>query len=85
MTIGTYWVLGTDYESYASVYSCKSLLGFALEYSWILVRDVNPSEEVLEKAQAAFISNGLGIDNFETVDQSNCTYEDPQGEDCSKD
>merc|ERR1711874_566849 len=45
---GDYWILGTDYENYASVYYCQSLLVFKIEFAWVLVRDPNPSEEILE-------------------------------------
>ncbi len=68
----TYWVIGTDYENYASVYSCKDLIGFAFEYSWVLVRDANPSEEVVDDALAAFKSHGLPTDKFEIISQKDC-------------
>lgn len=38
---GNYHVLETDYDSYAIVYSCRTLLQGRVrnEYSWILTRD----------------------------------------------
>jgi hypothetical protein len=80
---GSYWVIGTDYENYASIYSCKSFLVFNLEYSWVLVRDpANVTPEIKQAALKAFTDNGLSLDNFEDTVQSNCTYEDPNVPPC---
>jgi hypothetical protein len=80
---GNYWVIGTDYENYASIYSCKSFLVFSLEYSWVLVRDpANVTPEIKEAALKAFTDNGLSLDKFEDTVQSNCTYEDPNVPPC---
>ena len=44
-----YWILDTDYESYASVYSCASfgLTGLYYEYAWLFTRDPVPSDEAV--------------------------------------
>jgi lipocalin len=82
-TGGNYWVIGTDYENYASIYSCKSFLIFSLEYSWVLVRDpANVTPKSKEAALKAFTDNGLSTDKFEDTVQSNCTYEDPNVPPC---
>ena len=46
---GLYWILDTDYESYASVYSCASfgLTGLYYEYAWLFTRDPVPSDEAV--------------------------------------
>ncbi|KAK9875349.1 hypothetical protein WA026_007747 [Henosepilachna vigintioctopunctata] len=58
---GNYYVLGTDYETYAVVYACPSyqLVVYYLNYQnvWVLTRDRNPSQQVLKNAQEAFKRN----------------------------
>ena len=50
---GDYWLLDTDYENYASVYSCRDVLGlFKFEYAFLLVRTRTPSEEVVSHGLA---------------------------------
>ena len=45
---GPYFVLETDYENFAAVYSCDELPGFgAINYGWVLTRDPNPSQEIV--------------------------------------
>ena len=46
---GSYWVLDTDYENYAAVYSCGSGLfdQFRVEFGWVLTREQFPSEDVV--------------------------------------
>ena len=44
--LGTYWVLDTDYETWASVYSCTEIAGIIkLEFAWVLGRVPEISEE----------------------------------------
>merc|ERR1711997_1300465 len=64
---GDYWVLDTDYDNYASIYACQSILGlFKIEFAWILVRDPsNVSEETKTKALEAFTRNNLETGTFE--------------------
>lgn len=64
---GPYWVLDTDYENYAFVYSCKEYV-FGLyhtEYFWILTREKTPSQETLNN-YLNFVENkyGYNIDSF---------------------
>ena len=48
---GDYKVLETDYENYTVVYTCIGVPHvFNIEYAWILTREANPSEEVMNKA-----------------------------------
>ena len=44
---GSYIVLGTDYESYASVYSCDIVFGKKTFYIWLLTRDQFPSSDTV--------------------------------------
>merc|ERR1711936_912034 len=78
-----YWIIGTDYENYASVYSCVSLLVFKIEFAWVLVRDPNPSEEILEKARNEFRKNGITTTTFEKISQKDCVYDRPDVPSCN--
>ena len=43
-----YWILDTDYVSYASVYSCATFgFGLKYEYAWLFTRDPVPSDEAV--------------------------------------
>merc|ERR1711962_457469 len=54
-----YNILDTDYSSYAIVYSCsEKLLVFKTELLWILTRDRNPTQSVIDKATAIIKSQG---------------------------
>ncbi|XP_015111737.1 apolipoprotein D [Diachasma alloeum] len=69
---GSYWILDTDYESYSAVWSCQSLLFANTQFAWILTREQNPSETVVEKAKDAFRKYGIIVNLFEKTDQVNC-------------
>ena len=44
--MGTYWVLDTDYDNWASVYSCTDIAGLIkLEFAWVLGRAPQLTEE----------------------------------------
>ncbi|XP_055612705.1 apolipoprotein D-like, partial [Uranotaenia lowii] len=46
-----YWVLGTDYKSFAVVYSCNEIGGlFNTKVVWILTRDRTPPVDVMNQA-----------------------------------
>jgi len=71
-----YWILDTDYESYASVYSCATFgFGLKYEYAWLLTRDPVPSDETVALGQAAFDANGLVIDWDILVQGEGCNYD----------
>ena len=44
---GTYWILDTDYKSFASVYSCQDILLGRSVFAWVLTRDKVPSQETV--------------------------------------
>ena len=51
---GDYKVLETDYDNYSVVYTCFGVKHiYNIEYIWILTRDMNPSDEILQKAYDA--------------------------------
>lgn len=70
-----YYVLDTDYVTYAAVYNCFSIGEFKVEYAWILARANSLSPEELTFARNVFIANGVDISTFEpTYQDSKCVY-----------
>ncbi|XP_037960586.1 apolipoprotein D-like [Teleopsis dalmanni] len=68
-----YWVLGTDYTSYAVVYSCVDILGLLhTKVIWILTRDRFPSDEVVKTAQDVITSKQLSLNMLQKTEQNNC-------------
>ncbi|XP_018785127.1 PREDICTED: apolipoprotein D-like, partial [Bactrocera latifrons] len=67
-----YWVLGTDYDNYAAVYSCKNLKIAHTETVWILTRERDPSEDIVRDAQDVLVSQGVSLDPMIVTDQSGC-------------
>jgi len=69
-----YWVLATDYTSYAMVLSCTNFFGYRLEYAWILSRTptIEPSLKaaLLSKFKAATVDPAQFIDTV----QEGCKY-----------
>jgi hypothetical protein len=43
-----YWLIGTDYDTYSSVYACI----FGLKLAWIMTKDRYPNREVVGTACA---------------------------------
>ena len=79
---GDYWLLDTDYENFASVYSCTDIFGIIkiVEVASVLVRDTNNvTSEVMNKALDAFENQNLSTEAFVPVSHEGCTYEDPGG------
>jgi len=68
-----YNILDTDYSSYAIVYSCsEKLLVFKTELLWILTRDRNPTQSVIDKATAIIKSQGIDTRRLKKTRQTNC-------------
>ena len=48
---GDYKILSTDYVNYTVVYTCSGIRGvYNREYAWVLTREAEPSEEIVEQA-----------------------------------
>ena len=60
-----------------------SLLVFKIEFAWVLVRDPNPSEEILETARNDFRKNGITTTTFEKISQKDCVYDRPDVPSCN--
>ncbi|XP_031220532.1 apolipoprotein D isoform X2 [Mastomys coucha] len=67
-----YWILATDYENYALVYSCIGLGIFHLDYVWILGRSPYLPPETITYLKDILTSNGINIKGMIPVDQANC-------------
>lgn len=67
-----YWVVDTDYDSYAVVWSCCELGFFHSSNAWILTRERNPPDSVLQKAFAAVERSKINSAFFLKTDQYDC-------------
>lgn len=67
-------VLNTDYTSFAILWTCRDFTQYGhTENSWLLTRDQNPSEEVLQTAYGHL--DKLGLRNYYTKSrQEGCTF-----------
>ncbi|XP_077295529.1 apolipoprotein D-like [Arctopsyche grandis] len=54
-----YWVLDTDYDNYAVVYSCTEFLFFHTDNVWILTRSPVPDQTIVDQAYSVMKDNGL--------------------------
>lgn len=65
-------VLHTDYKNFAIMWSCQNFNNYAhSERSWLMTREQEPSEEILQAAYG--ILDNLGLRNyFIKTDQKNC-------------
>lgn len=63
---GPYWILDTDYDNYAFVYSCKEIFGlYHTEFFWILTREKNPSQKIVNSYINKIVTEyGYSEDNF---------------------
>ncbi|XP_047446302.1 apolipoprotein D-like [Mugil cephalus] len=64
-----YWVLSTDYDNYALVYSCTDLGLIHLEFAWILSREPSLPEETIEELHSTLSSIGVRVDKLLTTNQ----------------
>ncbi|XP_058796741.1 apolipoprotein D-like [Phymastichus coffea] len=73
---GSYWVLDTDYTSYAVVWSCTDIASvFSIRFAWILTRQRNSSIAVIEKAYQALDKNDISRRFFIKTNQIDCPAE----------
>merc|ERR1711911_50806 len=70
---GAYWVLDTDYTSFAVVYSCTPITPLLKsQIVWILTRDQNPDASVINAGLAVMDLNSLSRFPLRVTDQTNC-------------
>ena len=83
---GNYTILDSDYDRYTIVYSCESIwYGFAsFEYLWILARETEISDELLEelvnKIDEALPDYEFYENTVKTVQGDSCSYDDRPAE-----
>lgn len=71
-----YHILDTDYETFAVVYSCTSILNLVNgKIVWILSRTRFPSQSILDRAYDIIRINGLSTSFLATTDNSDCPDE----------
>ncbi|KAI4494126.1 hypothetical protein M0802_009160 [Mischocyttarus mexicanus] len=68
-----YWVIGTDYENYAVVWSCRNYGIFNAKIVWILARERSPSVAVMQNAYQVLDRNRISRAYFTRTDQRNCS------------
>ncbi|KAK9869272.1 hypothetical protein WA026_003025 [Henosepilachna vigintioctopunctata] len=78
---GPYWVLETDYDSYAVMWSCSQAIGFNSRLAWILTRARNFTQETLDKAYSVLDKNRLSKRLLRKMDQTGCPKYDENIED----
>ncbi|KAL1787804.1 apolipoprotein D [Sigmodon hispidus] len=72
-TSASYWILATDYEHYALVYSCTTIIWlFHVDYVWILGRNSSLPPETITYLKDILISNGIDIQKMTATEQGNC-------------
>ncbi|XP_026319542.1 apolipoprotein D-like [Hyposmocoma kahamanoa] len=67
-----YWIVDTDYDNYALVWSCYDFGFFHTRNAWILTRERNPPLATLEKVYMAADKNNINRAYFMRTDQRNC-------------
>ncbi|KAG8037737.1 hypothetical protein G9C98_005948 [Cotesia typhae] len=67
-----HWVLGTDYDTYAVLWSCSNVGIFSMRSAWILTRERQPPVPVLEQAYKILDKNQISRAYFSRTDQKNC-------------
>lgn len=68
----TLTVLHSDYENFAIMWTCRNINQYGhVESSWLMTRDQDPSEEILQTAYGYLDKFGLR-NLFIKADQKNC-------------
>ncbi|KAL4631072.1 apolipoprotein D-like isoform X1 [Arapaima gigas] len=68
-----YWVLSTDYETSAVVYSCIDIVRiFRVEYAWILGRTRSLPEMTISGSKDILIGSNIDISRMTPTDQEGC-------------
>ncbi|KAM5292485.1 apolipoprotein D [Ctenodactylus gundi] len=73
MPSAPYWVLATDYDNYALVYSCTNIIWlFHVDHVWILGRNPSLPAETVTQLKEILTSNNINIEKMTVTDQVNC-------------
>ncbi|XP_048868314.1 apolipoprotein D-like [Brienomyrus brachyistius] len=69
----SYWILSTDYETSAAVYSCFDVLRiFHVDYAWILGRTRSLPEKTISAVKDIFIRSHIDMERMKPTDQEGC-------------
>jgi len=71
-----YWVVMTDYEQYAAVWSCQRILFGHRESAQIMSRTTDLPREVLNKIRKRFEGFGVNEHYFSLIENSKCGWKD---------
>uniref|UniRef100_A0A668AW53 Apolipoprotein D n=1 Tax=Myripristis murdjan TaxID=586833 RepID=A0A668AW53_9TELE len=65
-----YWVLSTDYRSYALVYSCSNYFGlFHIDFAWILARTRTLTDDIISQQRDRLAAGQQGdLQNHTPID-----------------
>lgn len=68
-----YWVLSTDYLSYALVYSCSDYFGlFHIDFAWILARTRVLTDAVMSQSHDKLATAGINVNRLTVTNQTGC-------------
>lgn len=71
----SYWVIMTDYDSYAAVWSCQRIMFGHRESAQIMSRKPTLDIEIVRKIRKRFDSFGINEHYFSVIDQSSCKWD----------
>ncbi|XP_071533409.1 uncharacterized protein [Panulirus ornatus] len=70
-----YQIVSTDYDNYACIHSCMSLMGFRAAFSWILTRVPSPDQSYLALCRDVLTEHGINPTSMKAVKQgTDCPY-----------
>ncbi|KAK9873424.1 hypothetical protein WA026_022488 [Henosepilachna vigintioctopunctata] len=71
-----FWIVSTDYNSYAIVWSCRELKlkrnKMSMRRLWLVTRDKKPADDILEKMHKIVLAQGLDDSHLELTDNTDC-------------
>ncbi|XP_056155733.1 apolipoprotein D-like isoform X2 [Lampris incognitus] len=68
-----YWILSTDYQTHALVYSCSEYLGlFHIDFAWILARTRTLTDDVVRQQHDRLAAAGIDISRLIVSNQTGC-------------
>ncbi|XP_017266382.1 apolipoprotein D [Kryptolebias marmoratus] len=68
-----YWILSTDYSTFALVYSCTDVLRlFHVDFAWILGRTRSLPDSTMQRALNVFAYNNIDVTRMTPSGQQDC-------------
>jgi apolipoprotein D and lipocalin family protein len=72
---GNYWVLDTDYQQYALVYSCQKVFSIKIQQAWYLSRTPTLNQTIQNNlANQLSQFDPVLVSQLEFTDQVNCPW-----------